>query len=94
MERYHVDWVGVLDGRRLLGWVAAADLPRTGRAGDAATQRFAAWVRPDTPLREALDLIIDSQTRVAPVFDDDDEYLGMLTVEEIAEGIAKQKDEP
>ena len=47
-------------------------------------------MRPNTVLREALDLIVDSSTRVAAVFDADDNYLGMLTIEQIADGMAKE----
>jgi CBS domain-containing protein len=56
--------------------------------GDAPPERFRAWVKPDTVLREALDLIVDSQTRVAVVLDGD-RYVGMLTIEEIAAGMAE-----
>jgi osmoprotectant transport system ATP-binding protein len=81
-----VDWAGVLEGERLRGWVRVGDLDGVGRLGDAATERFRAWVSPETPLREALDLIVDSHTRVAVVLDDD-RYLGLLTIDEIAEAM-------
>ena len=42
MAEHHVDWVGVLDGRRLLGWVVGPR-PRTARTmGQADLRPFAA----------------------------------------------------
>ncbi|MEY2420155.1 MAG: osmoprotectant transport system ATP-binding protein [Acidimicrobiaceae bacterium] len=89
MADHGVDWLGLRDGDRLLGWAWAADLDGVRSLGDIATEPFRAWVRPDTPLREALDLIVDSSTRVAAVFDDEDRYLGMLTIQQIADGMAQ-----
>ncbi len=87
MDRWGFDWVGVLDGTDLLGWVSIADLDGAGTVGDAPRRRFRAAVRPDTVLREALDRLITSETRVAVVFDEDDRYLGMLTIDQIGEGV-------
>jgi osmoprotectant transport system ATP-binding protein len=89
MAKHGVDWVGILDGDKLRGWAWGRDLSSSSRAGDADTQKFAAWVRPTTPLREALDVIVDSRTRVAVVLDDSDRYVGMLSIEQIADGMAK-----
>jgi osmoprotectant transport system ATP-binding protein len=89
MKRHGVDWIGLLDGDRLRGWVWGSDLDGIGRLDDLDAQRFRAWVTPDTALRQALDTIVDSRTRVAVVLDGDDRYLGMLTVDEIAEGLMR-----
>ncbi len=89
MATHGVDWVGVVDGDRLLGWASGRDIEGTAQVADAPLRRFRAWVRPYTALREALDHIVDSSTRVAVVFDDDDRYLGMITIEQIADGMAK-----
>jgi osmoprotectant transport system ATP-binding protein len=89
MAEQGVDWIGLRDGDRLLGWVWAHQLEGARALHDVNTEPFRAWVRPDTPLREALDLIVDSSTRVAAVFDDEDRYLGMLTIGQIADGMAK-----
>ncbi|MGH9187833.1 MAG: CBS domain-containing protein, partial [Acidimicrobiales bacterium] len=85
-----VDWVGVRDGDVMLGWTWGRALDGLATVGEASTERFKAWVGPDTPLNEALDVIVDSRTRVAVVLDDDNRYLGMLTIAEIAEGMAAQ----
>jgi CBS domain-containing protein len=83
MAEHRVDWVGILDGDRILGWIGADEVD-----GEAAPKRFAAWVAQTTPLREALDTIVDSRTRVAIVLDGE-RYVGMVTIDDIAEGMAK-----
>lgn len=87
MAKFGVDWIGVRHGERLLGWVWGRDLGVVTRAGDAPVQPFSAWVHSDTPLRQALDVLLNSRTRVAVVVDDENRYLGMLTVDQISEGI-------
>jgi len=87
MTKYGVSWIGIRDGEQLLGWTWASELAGLERVGDAPIERFQAWVTPGTALREALDVLLNSRTRVAVVVDDDNRYLGMLTVEQIAEGI-------
>ncbi|MEY2454486.1 MAG: osmoprotectant transport system ATP-binding protein [Acidimicrobiaceae bacterium] len=89
MTEQRVDWIGLRDGDRLLGWAWAHELDGVRDLRDLKPEAFRAWVRPDTALREALDLIVDSSTRVAAVFDEEDRYLGMLTIEQIADGMAK-----
>jgi len=85
-----VDWVGVVDGDEVLtGWAYVADLPDGGDTLDDVELRpFRSVVRGGTTLKAALDLIVTSQTRVAAVLDDDDHYKGMVTVNELAEGLA------
>jgi len=89
MAEQGVDWIGLRDGDRLLGWAWSHDLDGASELRNVTTEPFRAWVRPSTALREALDLIVDSSTRVAAVFDDDDRYLGILTINQIADGMAK-----
>ena len=76
----------MLDERRLLGWVSAENL-NGSTVGQADLRPFAASVTPDAALREALDVIVGAQTRVAVVQDDDERYLGMLTIDQIADGL-------
>ncbi|MGH9234812.1 MAG: ABC transporter ATP-binding protein [Acidimicrobiales bacterium] len=64
------DWVAVVDGERLLGWVAADSLDGDGApVSEAEPRPFRAVVRADTSLKAALDVIVTSQTRVAVVVD-------------------------
>jgi osmoprotectant transport system ATP-binding protein len=86
MERYGVDWFGVVEGDRLLGWAPAADL-KVGKAGNTPLRSFATRLRAGDSLREALDEIITSRTQVAPVFGDDERFLGMLTTEQVGRQI-------
>ncbi len=88
MAEHRVDWIGVLRDGRLLGWVPADELDGRQTLADVETRRFVAWVAPTTPLREALDSIVDSRTRVAVVLDGD-RYLGMVTIDDIADGMAR-----
>lgn len=82
-----VDWVGVTSGDRLLGWVWSHDLDHVGAVGDAPLQSFNAQVGPSTPLRQVLEGIVTSRTRVAVVVDDTDRYLGMITIDQLSEGV-------
>ena len=87
MDRYGTDWFGVAEGERMLGWHWAADLtdsvvPATG------SRPFLARLRRGDTLRDALDVIVTSHTRAAPVFDGD-RFLGMLTAETIAAELAR-----
>ncbi len=86
MTEHNVDWVGVLDQRRLLGWVSEENLNGT-KIGQADLRPFAVSVTPGAALREALDVIVGAQTRVAVVQDEDQQYLGMLTIDQIAGGL-------
>jgi len=87
MSENGVDWVGVRADGRLLGWVGEADLNGDPTVGDVEAKPFLATFRPGMSLKAALDGIVTSQTRVAVVVEDDDRYRGMLTVDDLAEGI-------
>jgi osmoprotectant transport system ATP-binding protein len=87
MAENRVDWVGVCDGDRLLGWVFGADINGDATVADAPLKPFRSVVGGDTTLKAALDLIVTSQTRVAVVVGDDHRYRGMLPVDDLAEGI-------
>ncbi len=88
MERYGVDWFGVRRGDRLLGWAPGSDLEDGSSIADLTLRRFEAYLGLSDSLREALDTVITSHTRVAPVFDGD-RYVGMLTTDEIGREIAQ-----
>ncbi|HKA84085.1 MAG TPA: ABC transporter ATP-binding protein [Acidimicrobiales bacterium] len=82
------DWVAVCDDDdRLRGWIGAAELDGADTVGERTPKPFRAVVTADTNLKAALDGIVSSHTRVAMVVDADDRYLGMLTVDDLAEGI-------
>ncbi len=81
-EQYGVDWFGITAGDELLGWAWESELTDAG-PGTVTPRPFEARLGRNDSLREALDTVITSQTRVAPVFDGP-EYLGMLTVDAIS----------
>ena len=82
MDRYGVDWFGVRDGDRMLGWAWANDLGAELPTGDELSD-FEVRLSANDSMREALDTVITSRTKVAPMFDGD-VYLGMVTVEQIS----------
>jgi osmoprotectant transport system ATP-binding protein len=86
MVEHGVDWIGVVDHDRLLGWASAKDLDGLS-VGQAELRPFAASVTRDTVLREALEVIVGGRTRVAVVTDAGDRYLGMLTIDQVAGGL-------
>jgi osmoprotectant transport system ATP-binding protein len=85
MADYGVDWFGIADGDHMLGWLWASDLEAAGAVPDP--RPFRVRMAPTDSLRDALDTVVTSHTRVAPVFDGD-RFLGMLTVEAIARELA------
>jgi osmoprotectant transport system ATP-binding protein len=89
MDASRLDWVGVVDGPRLLGWVDRSMLAGEATVGAAGPRPFAARMAPGTGLREALDQIVQSATRVAVVVDHDGSYRGMLTIDDIAEAMER-----
>jgi osmoprotectant transport system ATP-binding protein len=88
MERFGLDWAAVVDqDGRLLGWVDVASVDGARRVEDMTPRKFSAYVTKDSSLREALDLIVTSRTNVAVVADENDRYVGILTVERISQEI-------
>jgi osmoprotectant transport system ATP-binding protein len=81
MRRHGVDWVGIGDQRGLEGWVWGRDVAESVAGADP--KPFSVRLTVDQSLREALDSVVSSHTGVAVVFDGDD-YLGMLSIEQIS----------
>jgi len=84
MSTHGIDWVVVVDGGRLRGWVGEADLSGLATAGDAESRPFLVRVGPDSTLRSALDAIVSHRTQVA-VVTEGDTYLGMLSLTHLHE---------
>jgi osmoprotectant transport system ATP-binding protein len=87
--KHGTGWVAVADGDELHGWVSHADLAAADAAepvGALPMQPFVARVTPQTPLREALDVVVTSRSRMAAVVDGGT-YLGMITIDEVAGGL-------
>ena len=87
MERSGFDWVSVVDGGELLGWVDRDMLEGQRTVGDAGPRRFSAYVTADSSLREALDSIVSSRTQVAVVVTEGQRYRGILTLDRVSREI-------
>lgn len=87
MTKYGVDWFGVLDGDRLLGWAGPTDL-HGETVSDAELRPFTHFVPSGASLREALDVVVTGHARLALIVDDG-VYRGVLDLEAIAEEITE-----
>jgi osmoprotectant transport system ATP-binding protein len=81
------DWVAVVADDHLQGWVSAGALDGKVTLRDAEVHPFLVTLRPDSTLREALDTLVGSPTRVAVVLDEHDRYQGVLDVGRIGGGL-------
>jgi osmoprotectant transport system ATP-binding protein len=87
MSREQVDWVGLVDEGRLLGWVDGTQIDDTPLA-ELEPRPFLVTLSGESSLRSALDAVVTSHARVAMVVDDGI-YKGMLDLEGIAEEITE-----
>jgi osmoprotectant transport system ATP-binding protein len=89
LVKHGTTWVAVVDGDELLGWISRDDLREAGPDTLVTTvglQPFVATVTPRTPLREALDVVVTSRSRIAAVIEDG-RYVGMISIDEVAGGL-------
>jgi CBS domain-containing protein len=78
-----------------VGIITAFDIVRAvSHAGDPSVETVAAWesanakfVRPETPLREAFDLLLDETPPHLPVVDDDDKLVGVIDLIRVARAV-------
>jgi osmoprotectant transport system ATP-binding protein len=87
MRRFALDWVSVVDGGELRGWVDGEALEGRAVVGDATPRPFSAYVTSDSTLRQALDSIVTSRTQVAVVASEGQRYMGILTLERVSREI-------
>jgi osmoprotectant transport system ATP-binding protein len=87
MADFDSDWVSVIEDGVLRGWVDEASLEGKATVEQAEPRRFSAYVTSRSSLREALDSIVTSRTRVAVVAEDGQRYRGILTLERISQEI-------
>jgi osmoprotectant transport system ATP-binding protein len=89
MRRFGTPWVAVADDGHLRGWVGRETIERAEVAavGELPTEQFVSRVDPSTPLREALDVIVNAHSRMAVVVDEGERFLGMITIDEVAGGL-------
>ncbi len=82
-------WIGVVADGRFLGWVAQDDLDPGLPMGDQKLAPPAAQVEAGSSLREALEVILNSQTSRAVVSDGNGRFAGVVSLEEIREGLVR-----
>ena len=87
MQKFDFDWVSVVDGEELLGWIDEASLRGCSVVSEASPRPFSAYVTRKSTLRQALDSIVTSRTQVAVVASDGQRYAGILTLERISREI-------
>lgn len=88
MAAHGLDWVTVLDGETLLGWLSADDLAPASSLVDLRPRDFLVRLERTSSLRKALDAVVTGHARVAVVVDGS-RYLGMLDLDAIAEEITE-----
>ena len=87
MRKHDFDWTSVVDDGELRGWVDEPALEGVDRVGDAEPRPFSAYVTAASSLRQALDSIVTSRTRVAVVAEEGQRYRGILTLDRISQEI-------
>ncbi|MFZ0492993.1 MAG: ABC transporter ATP-binding protein [Acidimicrobiia bacterium] len=86
MDTHDVDWVGIVDDGRLLGWVWGAELAHHATVGELEPRPFSAKLSGDSTLRQVLNAIVTSKTQMAVIVDGD-RYRGMLSAERLNEAL-------
>jgi osmoprotectant transport system ATP-binding protein len=87
MDRESTSWVGVVRDERFVGWVPREALNGQRTVGEIDAAPPAAQVRPDSTLREALEVIMTSSSSAAVVADGE-RFGGIVTLERIREGLS------
>jgi osmoprotectant transport system ATP-binding protein len=80
-------WVGVVDGRRFVGWIARDAIVGEGVIDADQLEPPAASVTPESSLRAAMDRIMTARTAVA-VVEDAGRFLGIVTLDSVRAGLA------
>ncbi|MDQ3463032.1 MAG: ATP-binding cassette domain-containing protein [Actinomycetota bacterium] len=88
LVRNGTEWLGLISAEGdFTGWIRADDLDGASDLAALQTRRTEAVVGPDSTLRQALEVILNSRSEVAVVLEDDRRYLGAVTVETIRRGL-------
>jgi osmoprotectant transport system ATP-binding protein len=88
MAAHRTDWVGVVEDGVFQGWLDGRSLNGATSLRDRPRERPAAQVTPQSSLREAMEIIMISDTSVA-VIDDDGRFGGVVTLEGIRACLAE-----
>jgi len=84
LAAHGTQWLGLIDAQGdFIGWIEAGDLDGATALTDLSPRRTTAVVSPDSTLRQALEMILNSRSEVAIVLEGNHRYLGAVTVESI-----------
>ena len=82
LREYRSDWLGLVDDGRFVGWVDGSDLREGVDLGGVQRYPPSGRVTPTSTLRNAMEVIMNSNTSVA-VVDDGGRFGGVVTLEAI-----------
>ncbi len=88
MDAHRAQWVGRTGDGIFEGWVPGVDLDSGRSFAELDVQLPAAQVRRDSTLREAMEVIMTSDTSVA-VVSDEGRFAGVVTLEQIRAGLTQ-----
>lgn len=75
------------DADRPIGWIDQGDLAGSGPIDSSAATAGAPTVQPETTLRDALSVMLDSSVQLGVVVDEHDRLLGLVSVDAISEAV-------
>ena len=81
-------WLGLVADQRFAGWISADQLAAASSLDDLDPSPPLARVRPESSLREALEIILTSRSAAAVVEDDAGHFSGLVELEAIRRGLA------
>jgi hypothetical protein len=82
--RSGTEWLGLISSEGdFTGWVWGDDLDGASDLAAVELRRTEAVVGPESTLRQALEVILNSRSEVAVVLEDNHRYLGAVTVDTI-----------
>ena len=84
-----VGWLGLVADGRFRGWISEDALMKAGSVDNLVPLAPTARVRPDSSLREALEVILTSRSAAAVVEDASGRFSGLVELEAIRQGLAR-----
>jgi osmoprotectant transport system ATP-binding protein len=75
------------EANRPIGWIDQGDLAGSGPIDAAVATPGAPTVQPETTLRDALSVMLDSSVQLGVVVDEHDRLLGLISVDAISEAV-------
>jgi osmoprotectant transport system ATP-binding protein len=75
------------EANRPIGWIDQGDLAGNGPIDPAVATPGAPTVQPETTLRDALSVMLDSSVQLGVVVDEHDRLLGLISVDAISEAV-------